>query len=261
MRGDVVEPRSDRSDEEEIDINLRSPSEVGRRLVVLATLCRRAFLEPATSSEELDEDPEAERFDLATWLDEHNLAAELTDQERALLGAPVGTLSGDEAHAATWNAEALVALGWAVGLVSVIPDPIDPADPNPVLQAIPGPWDDPRGLIDSITLCPEERSASERERAEIWLWRAETEEERRRLRGRALLELEGDLRDVVRQSVEAGLINAGVEGDFPVAGRPFRTLDENRIDVAAGVAAVRLHALNWLCGFGTTWDDVPLDVD
>ena len=261
MHGLGSEPGEETSNDEEIDINLRLPGEVGRRLVVLATLCRRAFLEPAASFEALDEDPEAERFDLATWLDEHNLAAELTGQERALLAAPVGTLTAEETHAATWNAEALVVLGWAAGLVSNVSDPIEPSDPNVILQAVPGPWDDPRDLISSITLRPEEVIAFERERAEIWLWRAEIEEERRRLRGWALSDLEKDLRDVVRQSVEAGLIDADVGRDFPVGGKPFRTLDESRVDVAAAVAAVRLHALNWLCGFGSAWDDVPLDIE
>jgi hypothetical protein len=26
------------------------------------------------------------------------------------------------------------------------------------------------------------------------------------------------------------------------------------------ITGQRLHALNWLCGFGSSWDDVPLDI-
>ncbi len=245
----------------EIDINLRPPSETGRRLVVLATLCRRAYLESVSTASELDEDPETERFDLLTWLEEQGLGSDLTADERRLLDTPVGALSLDETRAATWNAEALVALGWAAGLLEAIPDPVAPADPNPILVATPAPWDEAVGWTASIRLRPEETVAFERERAEVWLWRAEIEAERRSLRGRALTSLEDDLRDVVRESVEAGLLPSADGRDFAVAGRPFRALDEDAIDVIATVANVRLHALNWLCGFGASWDDVPLDLN
>ncbi len=30
--------------------------------------------------------------------------------------------------------------------------------------------------------------------------------------------------------------------------------------MAAAIATERHHALNWLCGFGTDWDNVPTDV-
>jgi hypothetical protein len=247
--------------ERAIEITLREPVDVGRRLVVLATLCRRAFLEALPNSFELDDDPEAEQFDLATWLTEHGLDGELTADERRLLVAPVGRLPGDETRAATWNAEALIALGWASGLLASLPDPIDLVDPAPVLQVVPAPWDDPRRWIAEAALRSEESIAFERERAEVWLWRAEIEEERRRLRGRARAELEADVGDVVGECVEAGLLPAGTRADFPVAGRPFFQIDPDQIDVIAGVAGVRLHALNWLCGFGSSWDDVPLDVE
>jgi hypothetical protein len=246
--------------DEEIDINLRPAAEVGRRLVVLATLCRRAFLESASDDLDPEDDPETERFDLETWLDDQGLGAEQTIWERQFLNTAVGALAEDEARAGTWNAEALVALGWAVGLIDQMPDPVGPTDPAPVLSATPAPWDDPRSWIASIELRPEETVALERERAEIWLWRAEIEDERRQLRGRALSTLESDLREVVRESAEAGLLTSP-DADFPVSSRPFHTLDQETIDLVAGVAGVRLHALNWLCGFGTSWDDVPLDLD
>src|SRR5215218_520133 len=138
--------------DDEIDLNLRPAVEVGRRLVVLATLCRRAFFESAPDDLDPEDDPEAERFDLATWLDEHRLGAALTIGERQFLNASVGALSDDEARAGTWNAEALVALGWAGGLVDHLPDPVGPADPAPILSVVPAPWDDPASWIESIAL-------------------------------------------------------------------------------------------------------------
>lgn len=245
---------------EEIEINLRRPSEVARRVVVLATICRRAYLELPAGTDELDEDPEAEGFDLVAWLEEHDLERALTPDERRLLDAAVGTLAEDEARAATWNAEALLALGWAGGLLPTLSDPVQAGDPRAVLAAVPAPWDNPAAWIASFALREEEEVARERERAEIWLWRSEIEEERRQLGGRRLAELETDLRDVVRESVESGLIPDDWWGDFRVEGVPFAALDADRIELIAAVAGVRLHALNWLCGFGTSWNDVPLDV-
>ncbi|HEY7031246.1 MAG TPA: DUF4272 domain-containing protein [Thermomicrobiales bacterium] len=253
--------RDDSTDDQEIEINLRPPSEVARRLIALAALCRRAFLESPSGSAELDEAPDAEAFDLVTWLDEHDLARDLTKEERRLLDTPVGALSRDEMRAGTWNAEALLALGWAGGLLPARLDPIAPGDPQPVLGSVPSPWSSPAAWIESFDLRSEEEIAGERERAEVWLWRAEIEDERRHLSGRRLAELETDIRDVVRESVESGILRRGAHDDFPVEGRPFRTLQEDRVDLIATIAAVRLHALNWLCGFGSSWDDVPLAVD
>src|SRR5262249_37749536 len=152
----------------------------------LAALCRRAYLESPSSSAELDEEPEAEGFDLVTWLEEHDLERDLTADERRLLDAPVGTLSQEETTAATWNAEALVALGWAGGLLPTLADPIGAGDPRPVLGSVPAPWDSPQAWIVSLELRTEEEIAGERERAEVWLWRAEIEGERRHLTGRRL---------------------------------------------------------------------------
>jgi hypothetical protein len=253
--------RDDGADDEEIEINLRPSAAVARRLIVLATLCRRAYLESPSSSTELDEEPDAEGFDLVTWLEEYDLESDLTPDERRLLDAAVGTLSQDEARAATWNAEALLALGWAGGLLPELPDPVEAGDPRAVLIAVPAPWDSPAAWIVSFEVRNEAEVARERERAEVWLWRAEIEEERRPVSGRRLVELETDLRDVVRESVASGLLPRDSREDFPVGSAPFRSLDTDRIDLIAGIAAVRLHALNWLCGFGTSWGNVPLDVE
>jgi hypothetical protein len=253
--------RDDGEEDQAIDIDLRPAPEVARRLIVLATLCRRAFLESPPGIASLEEDPQTEAFDLVTWLAEYDLEPTLTASERRLLNAPVGSLLPEESRAATWNAEALLALGWAGGLLPTLSEPTEPGDPQPILGSVPAPWQSPAAWIGSFGLRSEENIARERERAEVWLWRAEIEDERPHLTGRRLAELETDLRDVVRESIATGLLARGVRDDFPVGGAPFRSLDEDWVDLIAGIAAVRLHALNWLCGFGISWEDVPLDVD
>src|SRR6266542_1245565 len=103
--------------DDSIDVNLRPLEAIARRLIVLTALCRRSFLETGLEREVLEEDPESERFDLAAWLKDQGLFGELTPEEDRLMNSPVGETGPGVADAATWNAEAVVALGWYVGLV------------------------------------------------------------------------------------------------------------------------------------------------
>jgi len=252
----VTEPESD-----EIDIMLRPATIVGRRMVVLATLCRRAFLESKQASSELDDDPEGDRFDLRMWLHDHQLDDELIAEEVHVLETNAGDLSADDATALSWNSEALAALAWAVELAPALPDPAQTVDPTNLLATIPAPWDDPRAWISSVMLREEFEIASERERAEVWAWRAEVEDKRRQLPGQARRALEADIAEVVREATAAGLLPKSTINDFVSGGRPVRELSDDQLDTLLANATIRLHALNWLCGFGTDWDDVPLEID
>ena len=248
------------ADDEAIEIVLRAPREVGARLIALAAICRRGSLEEAAVQRALGEEAEAERFDWLAWLSEQELTSQLTEEERRLLETPVGRLSRDDASTATWSAEALVGLAWAAGLIPRLPAPTVAADPAAALSAIPQPWDDPAAFFAGIALRPEEEIAVERERAEVWRWRVEVEIDRRRATGALRDEIETDLRDTAAEAVAAGLLPHLVAGDFAVEERPVRALSEERLAAIASIVTQRLHALNWLCGFGQRWDDVPLDV-
>jgi len=246
--------------DQEIEINLRSAGEVGARLVVLDTLCRRLFLEDPAAKDVLGEEPEAERWDLAAWLNEHGLSAHLTPKEREMLDRPAGSLSEEDLASETWLGEALVVLAWSASLLDALPPPVEPSEPGPVLARIPAPWDDVRPFLKSITLRSEQEIAMERERAEIWAWRAGIEVERRAAKGRAARELQETIAEVVREAAASGLLPSSRLADFPVDGLPFSALPEERREQVAVIATARLHALNWLCGFGDRWDNVPLDI-
>jgi hypothetical protein len=68
------------------------------------------------------------------------------------------------------------------------------------------------------------------------------------------------IRDVAHDARNAGSISGLARDDFPVRGLPYRDLDPETLPDLAAIAAERLRALNWLCGFGPTWDEVPLDL-
>lgn len=247
-------------DEQEIDIALRSPEEVGARIIVLAALCRRLFLEDPAAMEALEEDPETERWDLNAWLDERGLSAVVTPEERRLLERPVGQFAPEELARGPWLSEALMALAWAACLVDVLPPPVEPVDVAPVLAQIPAPWDELRPFIDRLRLRSEEEIAFERERAEVWAWRAGIETERRATRGRAARELQAVIEEVVHEAAVSGVLPPETLADFPVDHVPFNALPMEQVEQIALIASARLHALNWLCGFGETWETVPLEI-
>jgi hypothetical protein len=58
---------------------------------------------------------------------------------------------------------------------------------------------------------------------------------------------------------EQGLLPAPMRGDYRAFGKVYRHLTPEQHDEARSIAVERHHALNWLCGEGRTWDDVPLD--
>ena len=58
---------------------------------------------------------------------------------------------------------------------------------------------------------------------------------------------------------EQGLLPRPLRGDFPAYGTVYRDLDEEQLAEAHNIAWERHRALNWLCGLGKRWEDVPTD--
>ena len=251
----------------ELDINLRAPRLVGERLIVLATLCRRGYLERspdtlAAAGEAGDdlEDAETERFDLAAWLREEGLDGAATPTERSLLHARIGRLRADAVVRASWGAEALAALAWCANLLAVPPEYDGPFGVADLLGRLPTPWDSTRPFLTGIVLRSEAAIASERERAELWHWRAGVEAVYRQAAEDERGELRALIREVARDAANGGLLTVPVRDDFSCRGRPVARLEAAELDDLTTAAAERLRALNWICGFGTSWDNVPTDL-
>ena len=249
----------DLNPELDIEINLRAPAEVAARVILLAAICRRAYLERAEVDDGSD-DPEADRFDLVAWLRTEGLDPVAAPSERHLLQTRLGRLGSDKIDAASWQTEALAALAWAMGVLEALPPYHIPVDPGPLLDAVPSPWDKTSQFRTSVRLRPEEVIAAQRERAELWHWRATMVDLLLEARPRETQQLNTVIREVADEASRAGLIDQAVASDFGVDDRPYRDLDEDAVDVATVIAAERHRALNWLCGFGSDWDSVPTDV-
>jgi len=239
--------------DDEVDIALRSPSAAAARTIVLGTVCRRAFIEDRPG-EFGDDDPDAARFDLLAWLLAEGLGGAISPSERHLLTAHAGALEPDQAAAASWATEALVAIGWALWLLDPIPGYECPADPAPLLMLLPAPWDGTIAFCQSSSLRAEDAVAFERERAELWDWRAGVAESIDSASPAARRDAAMAIRDVAHEGHAAGLLPAPIGDDFPLGDRAFGDRSAETIGTVGSIARERLRALDWLCGLTDTWD-------
>ena len=167
-------------DEDEIDVELRTPAEARARILILAAVLRRLALEEAL----LDAAGEllGDAFDERAWLQDQGLAGDLTPRESVLLDSPVGSSTPEEIAHFSWQGEAMVALAWAVGVADR--PPVDAtSDPLPVMDLVPRPWDTIQRWMSDPAIVSESDAVRERELAEIWHWRATTVRHRRPIVG------------------------------------------------------------------------------
>jgi hypothetical protein len=164
------------------------------------------------------------------------------------------TASGSVDPAATsavWRGEALGTLLWSLELAEL--PPYDrPFDSSAVARA---------DLAGARMREPEDVDL-ERQSARLWHWRARTTA----LQASGEVELppryatfDQLIAATAMRGFEQELLPAPMRGDFPAYGKVYRHLSAEQLAEAHAIAAERHHALNWLCGLGSSWDDVPLD--
>ena len=140
---------------------------------------------------------------------------------------------------------------WALELAQL--PPYDrPFDPEKLLKTI----------LDDAVLRPAEEIERARETARLWHWRARTAE----LQAGSGVELPAPWQSfdqlvgaTAMRGFEQGLLPRPLRGDFPAFGAVYRELNEEQRAEAHQIAWQRHRALNWLCGLGKSWDDVPTD--
>lgn len=248
MRGTMTENLFPVKDEDSVDIQPWPVIELIGRAVVLASVTRRGMLE--IDSEQDVFDLETDRFDLVTWACTE-LQNWITDQEVTLLNKSVEELSEDDLSECDDALISASTIAWALRAIrSDLPVLQDGVAEEQVIEWAPEPWDKVRSLQSRVRLRSDEELAAERERWELWYWRSADVED-------------GDdaLAEVVAEVRESGIIPI-VEGDFATTdGVPYFRLNQDDQDDVAWLAELRLRALNWVCGFGDSWERVPLYLD
>ncbi len=181
---------------------------------------------------------------------------EVVERSRALgdeLRAALAKLPDDDPAVvdAVWRGEALGTLLWALQLIE-LPPYDQPFDPEQVAAA---------GLEEAELRAAEEIEL-ERDSARLWHWRARTTG----LQAAGALELperystfDQLIAATAMRGYEQGVLPAPMRGDFRAYGKVYRHLAPEQHAEAHSVAVERHQALNWLCGAGETWDEVPLD--
>jgi hypothetical protein len=152
---------------------------------------------------------------------------------------------------AVWQAEGLGTLIWALGRLEL--PPYDLAFDHDRLLAT---------ALDGATLRPAAEIEQARETARLWHWRARTSS----LQAEGVVTLPDRWRSfdqlvaaTAMRGHEHGLLPRPFRGDFPAFGTVYRDLQPEQRSEAESIAWERHRALNWLCGLGPSWDDVPTD--
>jgi hypothetical protein len=245
--------------DDSIEINLRPRRQVAHRLLVQVALTNRAGLE---SLDRFTAEDEEARFDLIAWLIDARAIDELTRFERDVLEAPLGALRSGDVDRLALSLEAAHPFAWSLQLIeSAAPVPPEPIDGGEILAAVPSPEEESGIFLNYIRLRPLEEIAAHREAAEIWLWRLEVERNRRSTSAHERREAEEAISETAREALAAGLIEETAEEDFRLFGQPVRELSDEQLDFATLIAEARLTAFNWICGYGASWEDVPLDIE
>jgi hypothetical protein len=181
---------------------------------------------------------------------------EVVERSRALgdeLRAALAKLPTDDPAVvdAVWRGEALGTLLWALQLLE-LPAYDRPFDAEEVAAV----------QLDDADLRDGEEIELERDSARLWHWRARTTS----LQAAGTLELperyatfDQLIAATAMRGYEQGVLPPPMRGDFQAYGKVYRHLSPEQHAEALSIAVERHHALNWLCGAGETWDDVPLD--
>ena len=232
---------------DEVDVNLRPPAAVAGRLLALVGLARRGFLEQPLEMI-ADDTPEAERYDLISWLEEERLAEFLTPLERAILNAPIGSLSPEDTAAATWGIEGAAVLAWALRSIPELAGYDEATNAATVIDVLPATWSRTTEFRAAAMLRDEPDIAQARERAEVWhdradlYWMIQDGWEDEDAEPRAVVQR------MAGEAHAAGLIVAPIAGDFVSRGGVYRDLAPDTVETLELIAFHRLVEFNWLCG-------------
>lgn len=248
------------------------------RCLCLGTLIVRGSLERAMMRADDPDHPQALRelaLKLSHWLNEQDFTANFTLDELAALSEPAGTWTPQRLALQEGASESLGVLFWALSVHETVP-PYDEPFGIPNLEALLGfPSStllDPQsarlndfphinwGWLKQVAqLRPQPVILARRAAAECWQWRAHV----------ASLQRNGSpspagqpypvmIAIAAEEAHAAGAIPKPLDGDFPLFDKAYGGLTDDELAEATAIANARRVGLDWLCGFATVWDNVPV---
>jgi Domain of unknown function (DUF4272) len=182
--------------------------------------------------------------------------------ERKFLEAGVDQISQQQRIDASWLAESIVTLLWALRIVPELPA-YDQEVNHETVKLLP--TTSIPDLVRQARLRPESDIRKQRGIAELWHWRSRTRrlQEEGRLNGRVVggRTIEQIIELAATKGAENGDLPAPIGSDFPAFGKPYRGLSDEEFAILTSISQERHKALNWLCGLSPTrrWADTPTD--
>lgn len=212
---------------------------------------------------------------LSRWLNDQEFTAQFTADELDALSATPGAWTTAQHELQGEHVEAIGVLLWALSLHEKFPgyhEPFSLPDLQPLLgwpaDAAMAPRSDKLAgfpyngsdLLRGITqLRPVESLRTQRAAAECWQWRTKLADVQRAQPTPPPGHDYGMMIGIAAEEAHAaGAIGRPVQNDFPVNGRPFAKVPEGVQARCAQLAVSRHLALDWLCGYATDWDALPV---
>jgi hypothetical protein len=186
----------------------------------------------------------------------------LEEEEQAFLTAGIFETTMRQRIDASWLAESMECLLWAVGHREQIPPYDQQVDPRSNKM---GASQQTREPITHASLRPASEVDQQRDWAELWHWRCRTH---KLLRERKIPEAlpDGTAMSTIialsaMKAASEGVFAEPIDDDFPVFGKSFRTVSEEEFSTLTSIAKERHKAFNWLCGYApeNRWSQTPTD--
>jgi hypothetical protein len=215
-----------------------------------------------------------ERANFATGLramfakDEEALRAaglweQLEENERQFLQVGVFETTVQQRIDASWLAESIMCLLWAIGRRAQIPAYDQQVDPKSDKLFQTG--ERAREVIEMAKLRPQPEIDKQRDCAELWHWRCRTHRLLGEKKVPVTLPNGTSMAEIIQltaaKAAEEGVFTKPIESDFPAFGKPFREITADELIQITSIAQERHKALNWLCGQApeNRWSATPTD--
>ena len=185
---------------------------------------------------------------------------EMTKDEQRVVEAAPELVTRQDVIDASWTAESLRVLRWALGNFEALPPYDVQAEPLTGFRLL----SDDEGPRTESKLRERREIERARDVAELWHWRSRTrqlQEKGERVELPDGQTLDDVVRVVAMRAAQDGVFPFALDDDFPAFGRAYREARPGQWSQLNSIAMERHRALNWLCGYapGNRWDETPTD--
>ena len=242
-----------------LEINLRAPRDAALRLLIEIGIVNRAGLESAAKSGYAKADEE--RFDLYAWLVDAGAEPLMSNYEQSVFKEQVGEIVDEDVRELSFSLETAGLLAWALGKIEADAGTPIRVNGGALLASLPGPGDAVGAFVNDAKLRSIDEIAEAREIAEIWCWRIDAGIDRDTMSPAEKRELDETVLVTADEAMTAGYLHETIDGDFARNGKKVRDLDEETLDELWWITQRKAKTLNWLCGYGESWEDAPTFIE